>query len=250
MLPNVDYSILEDNVFGANIVDLEFAVMTNLRVFVEKFKDILLKETMIQTPELIVAHLYGYLGFLVSSPEIKAHTKLYPKVLEILEHEANYAYTKFSTYPVYFENPHKSDNLQKMRSTTYGSIVAQTLRLGRVIFDTLNELNDNHRYKNITSMGKKQTELFCPQDTFLKLLITTTTENINELKDELFDDVNIIMYAINQTAIQIGWIAGYFAYLDKASSCKTYLEYLPCTKLYMEFGCKLKGLETEFLKRM
>ena len=49
-----------------------------------------------------------------------------------------------------------------------------------------------------------------------------------------------INHAINQLTIQIGWLIGYFSYLDRKPSTNSYLEYcLPCIPLYMDYTDKL-----------
>ena len=45
-----------------------------------------------------------------------------------------------------------------------------------------------------------------------------------------------ILHAVNQTAMQIAWIMGYFAYMDQEKPTK-YLEFgLPLVKIYEEAG--------------
>ena len=65
MLTNVNYTKFEDNIFSNNLVDLEYYTMEELSKFIEQFTVVLSDNNMVQTPELMMAHLYCYFGFLV-----------------------------------------------------------------------------------------------------------------------------------------------------------------------------------------
>jgi hypothetical protein len=89
MLPTVDYSTLEDNIFGNNLVALEFQTLENLREFTEQLKEILLENNMVQVPEFMVAHLSMYLGVLtVYCLGLEASETLYPQIMQLLETQA------------------------------------------------------------------------------------------------------------------------------------------------------------------
>jgi hypothetical protein len=66
MLEQVDYSEIEDDDFGFSLVDLEYDTMKNCCDFLEELKIVLMKEKLMQLPELLVAHLCAYLGALTT----------------------------------------------------------------------------------------------------------------------------------------------------------------------------------------
>lgn len=242
MLPNVDYKELGDDIFDSELVHLEAQTMRNLSDFTEKFKEILLKEKMIQLPEIMTAHLCAYLGFFtVAGLGIKQAIELYPNITKLLEKQAHYSYEQFLKYPVNSDEPNqetKKKNLATVRALAPSSIVVQTIRLGRIVHDAMEGLYNNRDISFICNR-KKQTELFCPQDMFIKLLKQTIPKTIKEWKQgSIFRSLLYPLYAINQATIQLGWLMGYFAHLDKTPPT-TYLEYgLPVIQLYVEYGDK------------
>ena len=244
MLPNVDYQELEDDFFDHYTVDLEYQTMRNLSDFTEQFKQILLEKKMVQLPELMTAHLCAYLGiFTVASLGFKKAVNLYPNIAELLKKQAHYACEEFLKYPVNSTVPNqetKKKNLATMRELEPSSIVVQTVRLGRIVYDAMEELRDNQDISFIYS-DKKQTELFCPQDLFIKLLRKVIPKTIKEWKE--ISIFRTMLYPVNQVVIQLGWLMGYFAHLDIAVPT-TYLEYgLPTAKLYIESGDKFLDME-------
>jgi hypothetical protein len=209
---------------------------------VEDLKDTFLQKKLIQIPELMVAHLCGYLGFLtIASLGIKQATALQAEITKLLEDQAKSAYEIFCKYPVNADlaETEKTKNLDQLRANSPGSLVVQTVRLGGMIWNSIRELSRNRNlYFGFTN--EKQTELFCPQDTFIILLKKTSSKTIHELKN----DVPII-YFLNQMTVQLGWLMGYYGHLDRKFPTM-YLGYgRPCIKLYIEFGykfLKVKGL--------
>lgn len=243
MLPNVDYQELKDDFFDYYTVDLEYQTMRNLSDFTEQFAQILLEKKMVQLPELMTAHLCAYLGiFTVVSLGFKKAINLYPSIAELLKKQAHYACEEFLKYPVNSTVPDqetKKKNLATMRELEPSSIVVQTVRLGRIVYDAMEELRDNQDISFIHS-DKKQTELFCPQDLFIKLLRKVIPKTIKEWKERSI--FKTMLYPVNQAVIQLGWLMGYFAHLD-ISAPTTYLEYgLPTAKLYIESGDKFLSI--------
>jgi hypothetical protein len=224
MLPGVDYNTFNDEeIFGDNLVDLEYETMSNLSGFIEEVKELLLHDKMIQSPEIMVSYLCAYLGFFVGVGLGKSQAEtLEPLINNLIISQSSKIYKHFLTYNILGPK----ENLQAMRADSPGSIVVQTLRLGRVIWDTMEELSLNR----ITV--KKQTEWFCPQDSFLQLLVKKIDRNIRAWEDS--HRTKPVLYAVNQIAMQIAWIMGYFAYMDKKEPTK-YIEFgLPLVKLYGE----------------
>lgn len=244
MLPNIDYSKLEDNIFGNNLVSLEFQTMENLRDFVEQLKEIMLKNNMVQIPELIIANISAYLGVLtVYCLGLEQSETLYPQIIKLLETQATQALKKFTKYPIRGDNNQtkeaRSETLEKLREKTPSSIIAQTLRLGRVIFDILEELRHNH-IRNPYKQEKM--EPFCPQNEFFNLLLDLIPKNVQD------GEVEEPLYLVNQTIVQLAWLIGYFTHLDNAKTPESYLEYAKnCTQLYIDYGNKfLTKYEIEF----
>jgi len=115
--------------------------------------------------------------------------------------------------------------LDRLKEDTPGSIVVQTLRLGRIIMDMMENLSNNR-----SNLSKKQEDLICPQNEFFAFLIPLVNEQHEKWQEDL-DGVSI-NHAINQLTIQIGWLVGYFSYLDRKPNTNSYLKYgLPCIPL-------------------
>lgn len=154
----------------------------------------------------------------------------------ILPRHADFAFLQFTRYPVNASvetQQQKQENLARLRKNSPGSIVPQTLRLGRVIIDMLEHL----RVSNTTPLShspKKQTELLCPQNDFFDFLLPLVNNQHHEWQETL--NGKSIDYAINQLAIQIAWLIGCFSHLDNnPPDTGRYLEYgLPCITLYRE----------------
>jgi hypothetical protein len=221
MLPEVNYDKLnEDSIFEDRLVDLEYETMTNMSDFIDALKELLLREKMIQPPEIMVSYLCAYLGFFAGAGLGKNKAgKLQPAINNLIEIQSGEVYKTFLKYNIQ-KTEGSNKNLQAMRDASPGSIVAQTMRLGRVIGDTMQDLNFNR------DTLKKQTQWFCPQVDLLKLLANQVDRNIRTWKDSSI--AKPILHAVNQSAMQIAWLMGYFAYLDNEEPTK-----------YLEFGLPL-----------
>lgn len=234
MLPTIDYAALEeDSIFGDDVVTLEYDVMRELSKYVEELKEEMLKERLVQTPELMITHLCAYLGFFsLKAVGLKESLNLQPHIEQLLKRQAKYAVESFNQHPVNSiasSKEQKNSNLEQVRSNAPGSIVVQTIRLGRVIYDIMEELRYN--YPSIHPPKK----LFCQQDVLINMLKTMTMKNIKKWKKEFSHP---ILFVINHITVQIGWLMGYYAHLDNAPA-DGYLSYgLPCVGLYIEFGDK------------
>ena len=233
MLPGVDYAIFDDDgyAFGNSLVDLEYETLSSLSDFIEDLKSIFIRERMVQLPETMVSHLCAYLGFFAMSGLKKYQVeKLETDICLLIHEQAGKVYKKFLKYQIKkTEGP--NHNLQAMRDDSPGSIVAQTMRLGRVIWDTMEDLE-------FECGINRQTEWFCPQEDFLQLLATKAKKEIKKWKELISEKP--VLYAVNQISIQIAWVMGYFAYLDEKEPTR-YLEFgLPLIKMYGEAGRKLR----------
>lgn len=231
MLPKIDYEEIENpNFFSDNIIDLEYGTMDHLHHFVEDLTEILKQEKMAQTPEIMIAHLCSYLGFLTStSINSKKSPELIPHIKKLIESEAEKSYQIFSKFLMDHHNKSKDEKekqFSQLRNNTPGSIVAQTLRLGRDIIDSIDILKSNSSFY-------AKNKIFCPPDLFLDLLKKQSKVLKKEWRNRLS-----MLFVINQISVQIGWIMGYYGFYDK-NYPKKYLEFgLPCIELFLAHGLK------------
>lgn len=236
MLPEVDYLQIEKD-FPFSLAHLEHQIMRDCCDFLECLKSELIKENLMQVHELLVAHLCAYLGTAVTIYTVQQAEKLEPFIIDLIKQQAQAAYQHFNEHPVnrtVKSNENKKKNLEMLRETTPGSIIVQTVRLGRVVMDMLEELKDSRQDHFKRFRPPKQTELFCSQETLIKIMLLVSSKKCAEWRKQLNGFSN--NYVINQLAIQIGWLIGYFSHLDVKSPDETqYFEYgLPILKLYRE----------------
>ncbi|WP_186650189.1 hypothetical protein [Fluviispira vulneris] len=229
MLPEIDYNELENpNFFSCNIVDLEYGTMDHLYHFVDELTKILNQEKMVQSPEIMIAHLCSYLGYLTSaSINPKKSPELIPQIHKLIESEAEKSYQIFSKYLIDHHSKSKEEKekqFSELRNNTPSSIVAQTLRLGRDIIDSIDILKSN-------SFSYDKNKIFCPPNLFLNLMKKQSKVLKKEWRDRLS-----MLFVINQICVQIGWVMGYYGFYDK-NFPKKYLEFgLPCIELFSEYG--------------
>ena len=236
MLPQVDYQKIEEN-SPFSLVDLEYRTMQDYCDFLEILKSALMEEHLIQVPELLLAHLCAYLGTAVTVHTVQQAEKLEPCIIHLIKHQAHVAYQQFNLYPINStvkNNEQKKKNLEILRKSAPGSIVVQTMRIGRVMMNMLEELKD-HRQRHFKEFPPpKQTDLLCSHEKLIKIMLLVSSRKCAQWRDHLkgFSD----HYVINQMAIQIGWLIGYFSHLDNRSPDETqYLDYgLPVIQLYRE----------------
>lgn len=230
MLSDVDYENFGDNLIS--LTDLEFGAMQNYSDFLSKLEQALIQAKMIQIPEFVVAHLCCYLGATLTIYNQPNSKKLEPIIIKLLQQHAELSLSKFNHY---LSNSNANTQpllLKRLRENTPGSIIVQTMRLGHIIMEMMETLSAHH------AKAKKQEDWICPQDKFFDLLIPLIKQHQRDWQDE-FGELSI-NYAINQLAIQIGWLIGYFSYLDNQTNAKSYLDYgLPCLTLYMKHSNKM-----------
>lgn len=230
MLSNVDYHNLD---IACSLTDLEYEAMQNCSDFLEKLEESLLSTKMVQTPGMIIIHLCCYLGITTTIYNYDNAKDLDPEISKLLQQHAEFSLSKFNHYLSNANANTQSLLLSQLREDTPGSIVVQTLRLGRVIMDMMNNLSTHS-----SNLLKKQEEFMCPQNEFFAFLMPLANEQHEQWQEEL--DGLSINNALNQLTIQIGWLIGYFSYLDKKSNINSYLEYcLPCIPLYIDHTDKL-----------
>ena len=233
MLPNVNYKTLSDD-FYDQLIDLEYQTQVCLCELAEAVKELFQKANMITIDEVIISHLSAYLGFMtVAAFGDKEARILQNHLIDLLTRESQDSYKLFMQFPVTPKDEKtRTDNLQKLRDTAPGSIVVQTIRLGRVIYDAMQELS---YYRPITY--KKQTALFAPAMPFMFLLRNNTKQKLKELKKS-GKKISVI-YHINHVAVQIGWLIGYFMHLDGDKKISQHLDYATGTmNTYINYGEK------------
>jgi hypothetical protein len=237
MLTEVDYTLIlddEDDDSDFSLTELEAGILRDCRDFLTLLKTELFKENLMQVPELVIAHLCAYLGAVVTIHTVRHAEKLEPSVIKLIKHQANAAYELFNQHPInktVKTQAQKKINIEHAREKAPGSIVVQTVRLGRTIMDMLEELRDHFR--------RKQSDLFCSHETLIKLMMLVGSQKCAEWRkwlDGLSD-----YYVINQFAIQMGWLIGYFSHLDcKKPDDTQYFDYgLPIMTLFREHIYKL-----------
>lgn len=237
MLPGIDYKPLMDSGLRDMLVDLEYETMRDLDFLTEEMTEILKREGFIQAHELILAQLCGYLGFLTVTALGKEEIERFlPLIESFLKQQAYQSYKLFSKYPIStnLSQEVREQHLNQLCSKGPGSLVVQTVRLGRVIYDALETLFINSPYS--AGSREKQEMLVCPPVEALALF----KERVDIVKKRCKYDYPIL-YVINQTAIQLAWVMGYFSHLSKRDTPLQYLTYgTPCIRIYAEFFTEIK----------
>ena len=242
MLPNVNYRTLSSDFFD-ELTDLEYETQVCLRELTEAVKELFQKANMITIDEVMISHLSAYLGFMtVAGLGDKEAKILQDHLITLLTRESQDSYELFTQFPLTSKNNEtRTNNLQKLRDIAPGSIVVQTIRLGRVMYDAMRELSYNRPFTY-----KKQTALFAPAMPFMFLLRYNTKQKLKELKKN--GDETSALYHINHIAVQIGWLIGYFRHLggDKVSQ---HLDYATGTmKTYINCGEKFLKVPLKRIK--
>ena len=244
MLNSVDYKFICDDEEdeGLLLIDLEAGILRDCRYFLELLKAELIKENLVQVPELVIAHLCAYLGAVVTIHTVTNAEKLEPSIIALIKHQADAAYELFNQHPVnntVKTQEQKKINIQYAREKGPGSIVVQTVRLGRTIMDMLEDLHNHAKSSAKRYHTTKQTDLFCPHETLIKLMMIVGSQKCAEWREGL--DGLSDHYVINQFAIQMGWLIGYFSHLDRKKPDQTqYFDYgLPVMTLFREHIYKL-----------
>lgn len=234
MLPDVNYKdLVDDDEFG-DLIDLEYDTKVILIDIAEKIEEILRDAKMSTIHEIMLAHLGAYLGFMtVAGLGEKRAKELENDIVALITREAKKSFQLFLKYPLDSQDTEaQKKNLHVLREIAPCSIVAQTMRLGRVIHDLVHELYLGRQYST-----HKQVELFAPLTPFTILLKTKCRDNLRKLKKN--GHSKAVLYHINHTAVQIGWLIGYFSHLEQTKDPSKYLDYACGTmKVYFEFGKK------------
>ena len=232
-LPGVFYPDAEDSLFGDPVLDLEYTTLRHLEDLADAIKTALIEEGMIQAPEFLVSHFCAYLGYLsVDALGLERATALETPLLALVRLQAQEAFALFETYPVKNDEKQQNrDNLEQCRRHAPGSMIVQTLRLGRYLFDMMGELKMERSFRSGDT--SKQTEMFCPIDRLMIIF----KRHAHDLRQASKDAERDMVLDINQVAIQLGYLMGYYGHFD--GTPQSYCEYgLPCVSLFMEYGHK------------
>ena len=135
MLNSVDYDNLGLDFFS--LIDLEYQIIQNCGDFLEKLEEALLRAKMVQLPEMIVVHLCCYLGATTTIYNQDKSIDLEPEIHNLLRRHAELSLSKFNHYLLNSNANIQSSLLDRLKEDTPGSIVVQTLRLGRIIMDMM-----------------------------------------------------------------------------------------------------------------
>ncbi len=233
LLPGVSYSDFEDDLFGDPVLDLEYTTLRNLKKLADEIRTALIEEGMIQIPEFLVAHFCAYLGYLSAHAlGLKRATALEKPLTALVQSQAQGALELFGKYPVNNGEAHLNrDSVEQCKNHAPGSIIVQTIRFGRYVFDVMGELKTAHSFQS--GDQSKQTEMFCSIDRLMVIF----KQQADDLKKESTQVGEDMMLDINQTAIQIGYLMGYYGHFDGTS--QRYYEYgLPCIPLFIKYGHK------------
>lgn len=181
---------------------------------------------MAQTPELIVAHIAGYIGLFSACSVQKDIDRVKTEIPLLLETHSKFSYDKFMEYRVNelpIPSPELSEALKNLQESSPGSIADQTIRISRQIYDMFKRLAGTYKRNGKTRSAQK--EAFCPPEDFWgDAIVGLYNDQLEQWKKNL--GPYPIDYAINQLTIQLAWIIGYFSHLDKKEVKKgEYLKY-------------------------
>lgn len=230
MLPGIHYEFSGSSFSGSTLVDLEYETAEHLTHLSDSLKFILIAEGILQIPEVFVAHLCAYIGYVsVYSLGFEHAQKLEEDMVSIVRSQAQASFELFKAYPLNGDIREKSiENIEICKQKSPGSIVPQTMRLGRAIYDMLDEIN-NAKHKKSGPSRQDEEDLFAP---IVPLLSSFKEHSISLLAHD-----RDVKFDINQLCIQVGYLIGYYAHLD--GSIKPYKEFgLPCLPLFIEYGNK------------
>lgn len=242
MLPDVDYQIFKDDTLCDLLGCLEAGIKDNCCDFLEALKIALIEERLVQTPELLVAPLCAYFGVTFALYTLHEAKVLEPKAMALIQHQAMAAYQQFRRYPINDKEKgqdKKQNNLDALRKKTPGSILVQTMRLGQTMIDVLDVLDELVDNQPISFRRSEQKTVWCSEETLMAITMGIGSQQCAEWKVQL--EGLSERYVINQLAIQIGWVIGYFSHLFNQPLIKSaYFDYgLAMMSLYREYTYKL-----------
>ena len=232
MLPDVNYALLDEDAYFS-LTDLEYDTMKSCSHFLEELKWVLIEEKLVQIPQILCGYLCAYLGTITTVHTVKKAEALVPSLLTLIQHQAKASLDAFAQHPINHSvksTEKKKIHLDQLRNITPGSIVVQTMRLGREIMDMFDEINNQPGIRS----KKKQPTPFCSDESLTKLMLLMGSEQCAQWREEL--DGLSDHYVLNQLAIQIGWVMGYFTHLQNKSLKESqYFDYgLPLVSLFQE----------------
>ncbi len=213
MLPNVDYNKIVHSNAQFSLNTLEIGTLESCTRFFNELKFVLREENFIVEAESLVAHLCAYLGAVMTVHTVHVAEKLELAVIELIQQQAKNAYQSFTQYPINNDVAsikHKEENLERLHQTTPSNIMTQTMRLNTLIMDIIRE----HKQPSNKLTNLQEQQLLCSQDTLTKIVLYLSGGRCSQWRKQLNGLSD--NYVINQLAIQIGWVIGYFSHLDNS----------------------------------
>lgn len=207
MLAGVNYAKLNEQ----DLSELEAAIMKNLAEFISYLCPVLFQAKVMATPKFMIGYLSAYLSSLTSKylGLIKAEW-LKVEIEELICTQVEYSYAIFSKYPLnVLSEECRPDYLQQLRKEI-GGIADYTSMLITILDASIISLEMNADRKKLLS----------PLDPVFVSSISKAVEE--SVKYKKYSG----LYIINQTLMQIGWIAGYYARLDPKYAVLDYLLYI------------------------
>lgn len=239
MLPNVDYNNLSDESLLFSLADLQEGIVQEMQLFFEALDPVLLVEECSPSLPFLVGHLGVYLSAVMTLYTVHEAEILEPLVITLIEHQTKIAYQHFLDHPIngaVKNHKEKEYNLSILRHITPVSIVTHTIRLEKIIMALTRKLMNNQ------SSEGDSTKVMCSNEILVKIALyyasmpcPTWRDKLNGLSDN---------YVINQLAIQLGWLMGYFLHLanDPVENNPFFEVSFPLIRLYrMHFYRMMKA---------
>lgn len=235
MLPDINYRDLVDDDF-VELINLEYNTKMVLIDFLENIEDIFKGAKMSPSPRIILAHMAAFLGFItVAGLGEKRALELKDDIAALITREATESFQLFLKYPVITGGSPQEHNLYTLTKIAPCRIVEQTMRLSRVIHELFYRLDLLQKDSNY------DVELLAPVIPFMALLKTKSLDILNKFKNNRKS--SSVLYHINQTAVQIGWITGCFSSLDTSKNLSHNLDYA-CAKMKLYIDISEEYIQT------
>ena len=209
MLPDVDYSRYDDD-WGNSLVTLEHGILEDYKACLETIKTLFIEHELEPFCEAIILHFASYVGIARTIYYPHAMGKELECLVNVIAQHSDAAWKLFSQHPVNFEElstEERHQNADKLREVAPGSIVVQTIRLGRRIFDTMDEIKIERPFK-LPIRGEKK-ECVVEPTLFMKTMMPLLMKQRPHWDSEKIPDRDVL----NQLAIQLSWLIAYFAHM-------------------------------------
>lgn len=226
MLPDVIYEKIDTKDSLFTLLDLEEGAVESCMEILDALKAVILDEKIILEPKDLIANLCAYLGAAMTVHTVHAAEKLEPLVVKLIKQQAQLAYQYFVQYPIndtVLCPELQEQNLSTLHQITPSDILMQTMYLSSMMGSSLSE-------EERTQTAHNQVE----PDTLTKMVLYLSGKRCQKWREQLNGLSD--NYVINQLAIQIGWIIGYFSHLyNQTLEQSRYFDYgIAAIKFYRE----------------